>query len=150
MARSSWKAGRRRPRARFRYDVFHPACRICTGHGGVGHGRPAGTGSFTRKKLEGRAAIKCWPWAAIGAGERWWGIERGMTESDQEQRGLAPQRRSREKSCGANFFSFLEEKNRKILEIDFSPPYTYLGTWHTTSFGEKMNNCWRCSNLGYN
>ena len=38
--------------------------------------------------------------------------ERGgtVTERDRERWGLAPQRRSREKSCGTNFFSFLEEK----------------------------------------
>ena len=38
-------------------------------------------------------------------------------------------------------------KNRKLLEIDsFLPPYTYLGSWQTTSFGEKnIRNSWRCS-----
>ena len=30
-------------------------------------------------------------------------------------------------------------KNRELLEIDsFLPPYTYLGSWQTTSFGEKI------------
>ena len=32
-----------------------------------------------------------------------------------------------------------ESKNRKLLEIDsFLPPYTYLGSWQTTSFGKKI------------
>jgi len=30
-------------------------------------------------------------------------------------------------------------KNRELLEINsFLPPYTYLGSWQTTSFGEKI------------
>ena len=30
-------------------------------------------------------------------------------------------------------------KNRELLEIDsFLPPYTYLGSWQTTRFGENI------------
>ena len=40
--------------------------------------------------------------------------------------------------CGATTFYFWE-KNRELLKIDsFLPSYTYLGSWQTTTFREKI------------
>jgi len=40
--------------------------------------------------------------------------------------------------CGATTSHFWE-KNRELLEMDsFLPSYTYLGSWQTTTFREKI------------
>ena len=68
----------------------------------------------------------------------------GYNFCHDNQRGAASQGRAASRPGArqggtARRFLFLGNTNLKLLEMEFIlPPYTYLGSWQTTKFGENI------------
>ena len=68
----------------------------------------------------------------------------GCSLRHDNQRGAASQGRAASRpgarqGGAARRFLFLGNTNLKLLEMEFIlPPYTYLGSWQTTRFGENI------------